>query len=239
LRQTDLITLAQPTGFMSVAFDVAAIQFTNPTISPIYFRQGGTDFPDANFADFVVPAQSLLRIPAVGKEFGYGFADTTLLALGGITTARISVLDSQEAMSAIGSVQPIARPQYYEKERHPIPVQVEFSAGLGAPGIDGSIMYVVPDGRRAKLSGAQIEISVTGFSASDFIAATLTILPNGGFGVPILRLATQATAINQQFSRLFGFEHTAGPGDQILFSLSCFNNLYQTFANIPAIEFDN
>src|SRR5947209_8703503 len=129
MRQTVIITDTKPETELVTQFEVASIQVSNPTLSPIAFRQGGTDFPTINSADFVIPAQSLLRIPALGTQFAFQFTSVSILQKSNIKSAKITGLSINEASTGIGSIQPVARPQFYENERHPT---------YGSPPDDGS-----------------------------------------------------------------------------------------------------
>ena len=225
MRETDLLTVSKPTGFMSVDFDAIAIQFSNPTLSPILYRQGGTDFPSINFADFVVPAQSLVRLPAVGKEFGYGFQNTAVLSNSNITVARVTVLDARETLASIGSVQPVARPAYYERERNPVTLGNFFRDILitnFSPNAT-ELVYTCPANRKARIASAQIEFySTVSFTpgAVDVVSAAIEVPSVKTPASPsiVCNLQTLVTGVNQATNRSLSVEYILNPGDEILYN---------------------
>lgn len=159
MRQSINLSTTFPAEVLNTSFETYAIQFSNPTSSPIAFRQGGTDFPSLNSADFIIPAQTLLRLPAVGRNFAFAFTNTQALALGAITSAKITAFDQTESLSSIGSVQSIARPQWYESERHPSIITgtvVNNPFSFGAP--LNTTLYTVPQNRNFHISLAVLQV---------------------------------------------------------------------------------
>lgn len=251
MRQTATITAAKPETELVTQFEVASIQVSNPTTSPIAFRQGGTDFPTVNSADFVIPAQSLLRLPAVGNQFAFQFTNVPLLLKGNINSAKITALSINEALTGIGSVQPVARPPYYESERNPNTLGNFTQDILLADGVAVSadvVVYTCPPGRKARIASAQIEFySVFGYAPAAFVDIVSAAIEVPNALTPanpsvICLLQTLVSGSGQAHNRTISVEYILNPGDEVLYHTITINQPttynYHFIMSVSLTEFD-
>lgn len=241
---------------MSLTFEAVALQISNPTYSDIVYRQGGTDFPSANSADFVIPAQTIMRVPAVGNQFAFAFIDTTQLVKGSIQIARITALDKNEASIQLGSVQAVSKPMPYEVSRHPslgagfvtnVPAFNGFPlTPVGSDNVDTQTIgttYTVANGRIALLASVNLSLIRTAVATarSGLPRVTLTYNPPG-LGVVIAAQLPLATNVVNDVATINAYptDYFLLPGGSVTLGWACADTggsfvLYGTFS---IFEFD-
>jgi hypothetical protein len=80
MKRSYLLTPAQPSLSAGTQFEPAWCSVSNPTGSPIVVRVGSPEIPTLSNADQTVPAGGTLTFAVAGREFGFAYADATLLA---------------------------------------------------------------------------------------------------------------------------------------------------------------
>lgn len=110
MRYRFQLTAANPTARVNLDFDAVAMIVSNPTGSPVYVRIGSNEIPNQQTSDWLVSAFGGQCFPVVGRWFGVGLADGSLvgtigeLASGALGTCTIMLLDRTEVIPTFGSV---------------------------------------------------------------------------------------------------------------------------------------
>lgn len=159
MKYNVILNKATPSKSFTVPFNADTIICSNPTASTIYLRQGALDIPTANNFDRAIPAASLVTLPVLGSSFAVAYADTTVIGTSANPQQTATIeFDKDEKPAQIGSVQPVARPQFYD--RNPGSILIDYSAtGVAPHALTVRSTYTVPVARKAYLESGEMKLN--------------------------------------------------------------------------------
>jgi hypothetical protein len=106
MRYALKLSIPDPKAVVTLQWDAEAVIINNPTGSPVYFRQGGNDYPTERNADQIVNGATMTVMPVVGREFALAFGQPDNIdatAGNGPTVASVMFI-REEAIPSFGEI---------------------------------------------------------------------------------------------------------------------------------------